>query len=308
MSESSSGSRGLEGLRVLSLESRRAEQMAKLIENNGGIAISAPSMREVPIEENAAAVTFAERLFAGAFEAVIFLTGVGTRILFAAVETKHPRERLVAALSLVLVVARGPKPVAALREFGVPVGIAVPEPNTWRDILKALDEHQRPRSFHGMRIAVQEYGASNREFLESLEARGAVVTAVPVYQWALPEDLGPLRKAIDEIIKEYIDVLLVTSATQITNLMQVAAQQGLEEKVRAGLQRAVIASVGPISSEALQSAGIAPDFEPIHPKMGQLVFEAAQKAKGILEKKKSGVTLRQAQGPERSRGGSQKSE
>jgi uroporphyrinogen-III synthase len=274
---------------VLSLESRRAEQMAKLIENYGGVAISAPSMREVPIEENAAALSFAERLFAGEFEAVIFLTGVGTRVLFAAVETKHPRAGLVEALSRVLVVARGPKPVAALREFGVPIAIAVPEPNTWRDILKTLDEHRPAPALRGMRVAVQEYGASNREFLDGLAARGASVTAVPVYQWALPEDLGPLQRALDMIVKLKVDVLLVTSATQISNMMQVAAGQGLEETLRAGLRRVVIASVGPISSEALRAAGIAPDFEPAHPKMGQLVFEAAQRAKEILRQKRGEV-------------------
>jgi uroporphyrinogen-III synthase len=287
--ESSSADRGLEGLRVLSLESRRAEQMAKLIENYGGVAISAPSMREVPIEENAAALSFAERLFAGEFEAVIFLTGVGTRVLFAAVETKHPRAGRVEALSRVLVVARGPKPVAALREFGVPIAIAVPEPNTWRDILKTLDEHRPAPALRGMRVAVQEYGASNREFLDGLAARGASVTAVPVYQWALPEDLGPLQRALDMIVKLKVDVLLVTSATQISNMMQVAAGQGLEETLRAGLRRVVIASVGPISSEALRAAGIAPDFEPAHPKMGQLVFEAAQRAKEILRQKRGEV-------------------
>ena len=64
---------------------------------------------------------------------MIFLTGVGTRILFGAAETKYSRERLVEALSRPPVVARGPKPVAALREFGVPIAVMVPEPNTWRD-------------------------------------------------------------------------------------------------------------------------------------------------------------------------------
>lgn len=285
MSDMAAENRGLEGLRVLSLESRRAEQMAKLIENHGGIAISAPSMREIPIEENAAALSFAGNLFAGRFDAVIFLTGVGTRILFGAIETKHPRERLVEALSRVLVVARGPKPVAALREFGVPIGISVPEPNTWRDILKALDEHQPPFPLRGKRIAVQEYGVSNREFIQSLEAQGAVVTPVPVYQWALPEDLGSLRRAMEEIVQGKIDVLLVTSTNQVHNLMQVATEAGLAGRVANGLRRAVIASIGPISTEALQSYGIAPDFEPTHPKMGQLVFEAAEKAKGLLRKK-----------------------
>lgn len=285
MSAMSAENRGLTGLHVLSLESRRAEQMAKLIENHGGIAVSAPSMREIPIEENAAALALAEALFADQFDAVIFLTGVGTRILFGAVETKHPRERLVEALSRVLVVARGPKPVAALREFGVPIGISVPEPNTWRDILKALEAYQPPFPLRGKRIAVQEYGVSNREFIASLKSREAVVTPVPVYQWALPEDLGPLRRAIDEIVQGEIDVLLVTSANQVHNLMQVATEAGLAEAVSNGLRRAVIASIGPISTEALQSYGITPDFEPSHPKMGQLVFEAAEKAKELRRKK-----------------------
>ena len=137
-----------------------------------------------------------------------------------------------------------------------------------------------------MRVAVQEYGVPNRELIQGLEDRGAAVTPVPVYQWALPEDLGPLRRAIEEIVQERIDVLLVTSATQIHNLMQVAAQNGLEEKVKAGLRRAVIASIGPISTEALQVYGISSDFEPAHPKMGQLVFEAAEKARILLRQKR----------------------
>ncbi len=286
MSDAEERGRGLEGLRVLSLESRRAEQMAKLIESHGGIALSAPSMREVPLGENSAAFAFAENLFAGKLDAVIFLTGVGTRHLFAAVETKHPREKLVEALSNVMVVARGPKPVAALREFGVPIAIIVPEPNTWRDILKALDESRPPIALRGMRIAIQEYGVSNRELIEGLQSRGAAVTAVPVYQWALPEDLGPLRGAIGELVKGTIDLLLVTSANQVHNLMRVASEMGAEEAVRKGLERALVASVGPIASEALRDHGLAADLEPIHPRMGQLVFEAAQKAQSLLRQKR----------------------
>lgn len=273
--------RGLDGLRVLSLESRRAEQMAALIRNHGGTAVVAPSMREVPIEENAAAVAFARDLLAGRFDAVIFLTGVGTRILFRAVETQHPRERLVEALSRVLVVARGPKPVAVLREFGVPIGLTVPEPNTWRDVLKALDGLLPAFSPQGKQIAVQEYGVSNGEFLESLRSAGAQVTPVPVYQWALPEDLGPLRSALDQIVLGKIDVLLVTSANQIHNLMRVARDAGIEKQVGEALRRMVVASIGPVSSGALASYEIAADLEPTHPRMGQLVFEVAERAREL---------------------------
>ena len=273
--------RGLDGLRVLSLESRRSEQMAALIRNHGGTPVVAPSMREIPIEENAAAVAFAQDLLAGRFNAVIFLTGVGTRILFRAVETQHPREQLVEALSRVLVVARGPKPVAVLREFGVPIGLTVPEPNTWRDVLIALDGLLPAFSPQGKRIAVQEYGVSNGEFLESLRSAGAQVTPVPVYQWALPEDLGPLRSALDEMVLGKIDVLLVTSANQIHNLMRVARDAGIERQVGEALRRMVVASIGPVSSGALASYEIAADLEPTHPRMGQLVFEVAERAREL---------------------------
>ena len=250
--------RGLAGLRLLSLESRRADQMARLIENHGGVGLVAPSMREIPLKENSAALSFAEDLFAGKFDAVIFLTGVGTRILFGAVETKHPREKLVEALSRLPVVARGPKPVAALREFAVPIAVIVPEPNTWRDILRALDEHQPRVPLEGKRIALQEYGVSNRELIHGLEARGALVTPVPVYQWALPEDIG-FQRAIQAIVDGKIDVLLITSANQVHNLMEVASQSGLEEAVRCGLQHTLVMSIGPISTEALRAYGIAPE-------------------------------------------------
>ena len=276
----------LTGLQVLSLESRRASEMTKLIKNHGGAVFVAPSMREIPLRENPAALAFAEQLFAGRIDVVIFLTGVGTRTLFGAVETKYPRERLVEALSQLPVVARGPKPVAALREFSVPITLTVPEPNTWRDILKALDESQPPIPLDGKRVALQEYGVSNPKLIDGLEARGAAVTPVPVYQWALPEDLRPLQRAIQKIARRRIDVLLVTSANQVYNLMQVATDGGLAEAVREGLRRALVVSIGPIASEALRVHGIPPDMEPLHPKMGQLLHDTAAKAKVLLRQKR----------------------
>ncbi len=286
MTDAEQVKRGLEGLRVLSLESRRAGQMAQLIVNHGGVAVSAPSMREIPLKENPDALAFAEELFAGKLDVVIFLTGVGTRILFGAVETKYPREKLVEALSRVVVVARGPKPTAVLREVGVPITILVPEPNTWRDILKTLDTYQPPIPLAGKRIAMQEYGVPNHELVEGLEARGAEVRQVPVYQWALPEDTAPLERAIGEIAGGKIDVLLVTSAQQIRNLMQVASRSSAEDQVRRGLDRSVVASIGPVTSEALLEYGIQADFEPSPPKMGQLVYDAAKKAGDLLRQKR----------------------
>lgn len=279
---------GFAGLRVLALESRRADEMAKLISTNGGVPTVAPSMREVPLESNTEALDFARRLLDdGGFDMVIFLTGVGTRALTRVVETAHPRERWVEALKRVAVVARGPKPVAALRELGVPVTIAVPEPNTWREVLGALDERRDTLPLAGRRVAVQEYGQPNPELLAGLAERGAEVTRVPVYQWALPEDTGPLRAAAESIARGGFDVVLFTTSVQVPHLLRVAAEMNLEPAVRDAFDSMLVASIGPTTSETLREHDVEPDLEPSHPKMGFLVKETADRSAELLAQKRA---------------------
>lgn len=277
------------GLRVLSLESRRGPEMAKLIASYGGEAVVAPSMREVPLETNTEALAFARKLMAGEFDAVIFLTGVGARTLGRVVETIYPLEKYLAELRKIAVVARGPKSVAVLKEWNVPVAVAAPEPNTWRELLRALDENVAAMPLKGLRIAVQEFGVSSRELIAGLAARGAQVTSVPVYEWALPEDTGPLRAAIAAIARKEIDVILFTTGTQADHLLQIAAEMKQEDAVRQALSRMVVASIGPTTSERLREHGIVPDMEPTHPRMGFLVSEAAQRSAEILREKRSGA-------------------
>ncbi len=283
---------GFDGLRVLALESRRAPELAKLITTYGGEPLVAPSMREVPLESNKEALTFAARLLAGEFDMVVFLTGVGARTLLGVVETVHDRGMYVAALQRVKVVARGPKPIAALREIGITPTITAPEPNTWHELLRALDDAGKASpelGLQGARVAVQEYGVSNPEFLSGLRDRGAAVTRVPVYQWALPHDLAPLRAAIRAIAEGNVDVALFTTAVQAVHLFQVATEMQLEEPVRNGLNRAIVASIGPTTSEELQRQGIRADLEPSHPRMGFLVKEASEQAGELLRQKRERI-------------------
>ena len=281
---------GLHGLRVLSLESRHAAEMAKLIDNYGGRAIVAPSMREVPLESNTEALAFGHALASGRFDMVIFLTGVGTRALARVIETIYPVEEFAAALRKVGVVARGPKPVAALKELGVPVTLMVPEPNTWRDLLRALDENKELLPLKRRRAAVQEYGTANPELLAGLVERGAQVTRVPVYQWALPEDVGPLRAAVEAIARAEIDIALFTTSVQVDHLLRVAQGMNREQDLRRGFAGIVVGSIGPVTSEELREQGFHIDFEPAHPKMGFLVNEAAQHAAAMLNRKHRGVS------------------
>lgn len=268
------------GLRVLALEARRANEIAQLIRINGGDPIVVPALREVPLDDNKEAFAFAERLFANQFDMMIFLTGVGARALDSVISAKYPNgPALRDALRKLTVVVRGPKPMAVLREWEVPVAATAAEPNTWRELLTAIEG--RPER----RIAIQEYGRPSTELYTALQKKGASIIAVPVYQWAMPEDLEPLRFTIRSLISGEYDVVVITTGVQVTHLMQIARQQGVETQLRSALGRIVVASIGPSSTETMQEHGITPDMMPTHPKMGFLIKEAAEQAPGILERK-----------------------
>jgi uroporphyrinogen-III synthase len=274
------------GLCVLALESRRAREIAKLIANLGGVPIVAPSVREVPLESNREALEFVRKLAAGEVDMVVFTTGVGVKALASAVEKEYSRDELSRYLNEVVVVARGPKPTAALRELGVRVSIAVPEPNTWRDLLTILDQSKDTYPVTERRVAVQEYGVTNPELSAGLKKRGAIVMPVNVYHWALPEDIGPLEKAVESIISGDVHVLLVASSVQIRHLFEVAQRMAKSEALHEALSRVVITSVGPLTSEELRSRGLSVDIECTRPKMGFLVQEAAEKSAEILRQKR----------------------
>lgn len=272
-----------DGLRVVSFESRRAAEIAELIRRQGGDPFVAPSMREAPIDNNAEAFEFAERLFRGDFDLMIFLTGAGARALNKVLGSRYPESLFSEALRKMAVAARGPKPMAALREMQVPVAVTAPEPNTWRELVAALES--RPELRNARRIAVQEYGKSNTELLDALRERGAEVTPVRVYQWDFPADLAPLREAARRIAEGNADVVLFTTSIQIPHLFRVATEQQIEEAMRNGLRRMAIASIGPSTTEALEDFGLEPDLTPSHPKMGFLVKETADHAATILQRK-----------------------
>jgi uroporphyrinogen-III synthase len=275
---------GFGGLRVLALENRRATEITTLIQNNGGSPTVVPIMREVPLESNQEAIAFAERLIAGDIDLVLLLTGAGTRILFNVVETRFPREEILAALRRIRIAVRGPKPVAVLREWGLSAQIVAQEPGTWRELLAALDQKVEP-GLRGMRIAVQEYGAPAADLLAGLAARGAAVTCVPVYQWALPEDLTGVRQMVDALVRGDFDVVLFLTGTQAVHLCQVAEQMGKRSDLLNAMRRIAVISVGQSTTAELVRQGIQPDFHPSHPKMGIMVKEAADAVPRILREK-----------------------
>jgi uroporphyrinogen decarboxylase len=267
------------GLSVAALESRRREDMDRLIAKFGGKPYVSPSMREVAVEENREAVDFAYRVMTGEINIVLFLTGVGFNHFLSAIERSLDKQRLLDALSDITTVARGPKPAAAMRAVGLKPSLLVPEPNTWRELLKAIDD-QVPIA--NQKVGIQEYGKPNSSLVAGLEARGAEVIPLRVYRWDLPEDTKPLADNIQAMIAGQRDVLLITSAHQVVNMLRMASQLGLEDELRLALRKMIVASIGPTTSEMLKAVDLQVDLEPAHPKMGHLVQECAARTHHLL--------------------------
>ena len=275
-------SAGYHGLTVVAFESRMAAEMGRLIERHGGKPLVAPALREIPLEDNSAALQFGEQLMRDGLDVLVLMTGAGTTTLFEVLQRRYSNDQLAAALRHTVLIARGPKPVAALKVLGFQPTFTVPEPNTWMDVVSTLDAH---RPVKGLRVAVQEYGLLNRDLVEALKQRGAAVVSVPVYRWALPEDTAPLKQAIRQILEGQVQVMLATNAAQIDHVMLVVEQEGKTEEFKTICRKLVIASIGPTASERIRSHGLPVDFEPSHGKMGILVKETSEQVRILMAKK-----------------------
>lgn len=272
----------LAGLRVLSLESRRAKEMDALIRREGGDSFVAPSVQERALEDYSYAIRFLEQLEAGEFDMVICMTAAGLVFLKEVVAVQSPVSRLGDALRRVTIISRGPKPLPILRELGIRADVVVPEPNTWKEIVDAVAVRTERR------IAIQEYGRPNPEMNAALEAIGAKVTPIVLYRWDLPADLEPLRTAARRLAARELDVVVFTSSIQLDHLMLIANELGIQDLVAETLRHyTVIGSVGPVMTASLEAAGFAPDFIPVHPKMAALVKAASENAESTLHRKRS---------------------
>jgi uroporphyrinogen-III synthase len=257
-----------------------------MIARQGGEPVEAPSLREVPLRGPSGLDALERDLQQGTPVLLVLLTGVGAELLFEGLSQSSSKERARELLtsSHTTIVCRGPKPHAILKPLGIKPAVVVGEPNTWRDVLREIDARDLAR---GKSIYVQEYGRTNVELLQGLaEREPKSVQQVKTYAWTLPEDLGPLEAAIERIANGEADVALFTSGIQLTHLLQVAEARGKTARLRAGFERVVIASVGPLMTESLVAAGLSPDIEPEHPKLGHLMVALAAQARTKLAEKR----------------------
>jgi len=269
---------------VISFESRLKNETTALLEKHGARVLAAPALREAPLSEIPDAKAFAEAVCEGAIDVLVLLTGVGATLLLKAACNYRSRAELALGLSKLTLVCRGPKPSNALKPFGLRPTFNVPEPNTWREVLRRLEG---PWAVAGKRVWIQEYGTKNLQLLQALSARGAQVRAVHVYSWTLPEDTAPLKAAILKIVRGQAHIALFTTALQIEHVLSVAQEIGMASAVRRALSSdVVVASVGPVTREALERHGIHTDIAPGHPKLGHLILAVARRARPLVSEKR----------------------
>ena len=166
-----------------------------------------------------------------------------------------------------VVVVRGPKPTAVLRSRKVRIDFTAAEPYTTAEVLAELDKS----SIANKRVVVQRYGDTNVELQTALAQRGAKVTEVATYRWSLPENVQPMIDLMNALDASTIDVVCFTSASQVYNLFTVAEQLNRKEALQKGLNRSLIASIGPVCTVALSKHDIRVDIEPNPPKLGPFI-------------------------------------
>lgn len=260
--------------RVLAfVEARMPDEMASLIERHGGVPYSAPVMQEVYLKESPEVQELVRDVCTGQVDAVVLLTGVGTRALVETAASMGREEEFVHALDQLTVIARSPKPARVLRQYKIHIDVMPPEPFTSEDLVKALQS----TDLQGKEVAVQHYGGPNSFLVRSLKEREARVREVTLYTWGLPEDETPVLKLIDDLAQDKVDAIAFTSQPQVTNLIDIARRAGKEDFLRASLNGPlVVASVGPVCSRRLRENVIKVDVEPEHPHMGNLVVAVAE--------------------------------
>lgn len=287
----------ISNLKFVSFESRQSDAMQAMIQKQGGVCFSAPTLREVPLESNSDLDRFTRMILAHEVDVIIFLTGVGASKMIEIMSAKLGLEKVRHELSITTIVTRGPKPIKALSAFGIKSAIRVGEPNTWRQVIQDIDEDLELGGVKGKTVAIQEYGTFNQELIDGLSRRGAKVIRVPVYRWALPDDIEPIKIAIQKLANKEVDVALFTSAVQIHHLFQVAIEHGLEASLRSGFEYAVVASIGPMCSEGIESHGVQIDFEAEKSSMGAFVLDLVNQAQACMQTKRQKKNTRVINAP-----------
>jgi uroporphyrinogen-III synthase len=266
----------LAGYTVAVTAERRREELAALLERRGARVLQAPAIRIVPLADDAELVAATRAVLAAPVDLVIATTGVGFRGWLEAAEAWDLP--LVEHLRPARALARGPKARGAIRGAGL-VDAWSPESESSAEVLAHLLSGAEG-ALEGRRIAVQLHGDPLPDLVAGLRRAGAEVLPVPVYRWAPPEDVGPVRRLVGEVVAGRVDAVTFTSAPAAASLLQIADELGQRDALVAALRDRVLAfAVGPVTAGPLVAAGV-PTFQPERARLAALVREVVARLPG----------------------------
>jgi uroporphyrinogen-III synthase len=246
----------LAGLKILVPESRELDLFATMLETESAAVLRCPLVRILDLEDSSDADAWIDRCIAGGFDDLVLLTGEGLRRLLTLSKARH--DTLVEALGRLRTITRGPKPARALREIGLSPGLAAGVP-TSEGILQALAQED----VAGRRIGVQLYPSDGAQHLvDSLRARGALVSVITPYRYASETETGQVSDAIKAMASGEIGMIAFTATPQVERLVKVAQECGLLQELSRGLSHTPIASIGPIVDEKLRLHGFTATVSP----------------------------------------------
>ncbi|MBO0513996.1 uroporphyrinogen-III synthase [Streptomyces beijiangensis] len=256
----------LAGFTVGVTAARRAEELGVLLQRRGAVVLHAPALRIVPLSDDTELLDATKALIVQAPDVVIATTAIGFRGWVEAADGWGIGDELLAVLRDSELLARGPKVKGAIRAAGLTEQWS-PASESMAEVLDRL----LAEGVEGRRVAIQLHGEPLPGFVESLEAGGAEVVAVPVYRWMPPEDIGPLDRLLDATVARSLDALTFTSAPAAASLLARAQERGLERELLAALHQDVLAvCVGPVTALPLQAVGVA-TVQPERFRLGPLV-------------------------------------
>lgn len=248
-------------------------ELAELVRRYGGVVRSAPAVREAPLDCAGIVADFVTRLQRPARRVHVFLTGAGATALFQEAERQGQLPRILESLKRGAIVARGPKPTAALKRYGLIPNLSAASPYTSSELLEAMSG----LDLANVEVTVVHYGERSDMLAEAFRQRGAALNELCVYEWRLPDDIRPLQDLARGVVTNELDAVIFTSQVQWKHLHRVASAIGLGDAIIQALTNdVVVAAVGPICSTALVEAGIRPHVVPENPKMGPLVAALAR--------------------------------
>ena len=248
----------LAGYRILILETREEAQFSRLLTEQGADVLQCPmfTIRDAP--DPAPIEAWIGRFIDTPCDDMVLMTGEGLRRLMKVVRRIGVEQPFVAALGKARKFARGPKPGRALREIGLE-----PQMTTEKPTSEGIAEMLSRVDLRGHRLGLQLYPDKDHGVLiGAIEAQGAEIDTVLPYAYDAQAADANIVTAIDEMASGRIDAIALTNLGQVRRLVEVARARGCEARLREGLQRTRIASVGPAVSDELKSQGLRTDIYP----------------------------------------------